>query len=150
MEHHVYSVQIVIFCLINSFYILKTILLLDGVHQIGKSCSKQHLYKNIQIIRKNKRTNKICPKCHKSRKKDSSLLSSQYINKLPSILIFALSPWIDINKCLKFDVSNSSKEYILKGIIYSNSDHFTVRLIDENLNVWYHDGQTTGSFCQRE
>ena len=98
----------------------------------------------------NKRTNKICPKCRKSSKKDSSLLSSQYINKLPSILIFALAPWIDINKCLKFDVSNSSKEYILKGIIYSNSDHFTARLIDENLNVWYHDGQTTGSFCQRE
>jgi hypothetical protein len=65
-------------------------------------------------------------------------------------LIFSLAPWIDINKCLSFDISNISKEYILKGVIYSNRDHFTVRLIDDTLNVWYHDGQTTRSICQKE
>jgi hypothetical protein len=65
-------------------------------------------------------------------------------------LIFALAPWIDINKSLTFDVSNSSKEYILKGIIYSNRHHFTARLIDKDLNIWYHDGQITRSFCRKE
>jgi hypothetical protein len=47
------------------------------------------------------------------------------------------------------DISNSKKEYIL-GIIYSNGNHFTARLVDESLTVWYHDGQTTRSLCRRE
>jgi len=101
-------------------------------------------YLNYKIKIKNKRTNNCCPKC------DNLLYNTQYIDDLPSVLIFSLAPWIDINKCLSFDISNISKEYILKGVIYSNRDHFTVRLIDDTLNVWYHDGQTTRSICQKE
>ena len=107
-------------------------------------------YLNFKINKNNHKSNKICPNCRKSKKKDVPLYLTQYINELPAILIFALAPWIDINKTLVFDVSNSSKKYILKGIIYTNGNHFTARLIDEYLNVWYHDGQTTYSLCQRE
>jgi hypothetical protein len=39
------------------------------------------------------------------------------------------------------------KKYILKGIIYSNGDHFTVKLVDANLIVWHHNGQVTQSLC---
>jgi hypothetical protein len=111
--------------------------------KLSQSASIQS-YLNYKLIKKNERTHKFCPKCH------NLLYNTQYINELPSVLIFSLAPWIDINKGLTFDVLNSSKEYILKGIIYSNRHHFTARLIDENLNVWYHDGQTTRSLCQRE
>jgi hypothetical protein len=93
---------------------------------------------------------KFAPNAAKKHKKNLSLYNTQTINVLPSVLIFALAPWIDINKRLMFDVSNSSKVYVLKGIIYSNDHHFTARLIDGNLNVWFHDGQTTRSFCQKE
>lgn len=106
-------------------------------------------YLNYKISKKKEKTKKACLKCRDSNKQ-ISLYITRYINELPTILIFALAPWIDINRCLEFDVSNSSKKYILKGIIYSNGDHFTARLIDENLNVWYHDGQTTRSLCQKE
>ena len=101
-------------------------------------------YLDYKINKIGEKTNKICPKCR------FSLYKTQYINELLSLLIFALAPWIDINKRLTFDVSHSSKEYILKGIIYSNNHHFTARLIDENLNVWYHDGQITRSLCRKE
>ena len=64
--------------------------------------------------------------------------------------MFSLDSWIDINQRLQFHVSNLTKSYILKGIIYLNGNHFTSQLIDENLIVWYHDGQTTQCFCQEE
>jgi hypothetical protein len=107
-------------------------------------------YLNYKLIKNDEKTAKICPECRKKHKKNLSLYNTQTINVLPSILIFALAPWIDINKRLTFDVLNSSKVYVLKGIIYSNNHHFTARLIDGNLNVWFHDGQTTRSFCQKE
>jgi hypothetical protein len=65
-------------------------------------------------------------------------------------LLFALAPWIKIDDSLIFNIKNSSKCYILKGIIYTNGHHFTSRLIDKNFNIWYHDGQTTQSHCQKE
>ena len=102
-------------------------------------------YLNYKVFKKGERSNKFCPKCY-----CSLLYNTQYIEALPSILIFSLAPWIEINECLIFDVSNISKEYNLKGVIYSNRNHFTTRLIDDSLNVWFHDGQTTHSLCWRE
>lgn len=106
-------------------------------------------YVDFKILREKEKTKRSCPECYKSHE-NSPLYTTQYINELPTILIFAIAFWIDINRCLQFKVSNTSKEYILKGIIYSNGDHFTARLIDEELNVWYHDGQVTRSLCQKE
>ncbi|KAF8802855.1 hypothetical protein BYT27DRAFT_7226214 [Phlegmacium glaucopus] len=107
-------------------------------------------YINFKVNKKNKKTHKNCPKCFRFTKKNFPLYNTQYINKLPPILIFALVPWIDINNSPTFNISNSSKHYILKGIIYTNGNHFTTRLIDKIFNVWYHDGQTTHSLCQKE
>jgi hypothetical protein len=42
------------------------------------------------------------------------------------------------------------KKNILKGIIYSNCDHFTVKLVDAYLIVWHHNGQVTQSLCRKE
>ncbi|KAF8811513.1 hypothetical protein BYT27DRAFT_7089391, partial [Phlegmacium glaucopus] len=38
----------------------------------------------------------------------------------------------------------------LKGIIYTNGNHFTTKLVDKKFIIWYHDGQMTRSNCQRE
>ena len=108
------------------------------------------IYLDYKVIKKDEVTNRICLECRNVVKKDFPLYKTQYITELPTVLIFALAPWIDINQNLRFHVSNSIKEYILKGIIYSNGNHFTARLVDESLTVWYHDGQTTRSLCQRE
>ena len=82
--------------------------------------------------------------------KTHTVCHNKCLNKLPAILIFALAPWIDINNLLTFNVSGTLKHYILKGIIYTNGNHFTARLIDKDFIIWYHDGQTTHSVCQRE
>jgi hypothetical protein len=107
-------------------------------------------YLNYKTIIKNKLTNKTCLRCRNDVGKDFPLYNTRYINELPTVLIFAIAPWIEINQRLHFHVSNTVKEYILKGIIYSNENHFTARVIDESHTVWYHDGQTTRSFCQKE
>ena len=33
----------------------------------------------------------------------------------------------------------------LKGIVYSEGNHYTSHLVDWNMRIWYHDGATTGS-----
>ena len=122
----------------------------------SKDCEKMEqqasiqTYLNYKIIKNGEKSAKFCPKCRKNHKIFLSLYNTQKIDALPSIMIFALAPWIDINKRLTFEISNSSKDYVLKGIIYSNDHHFTARLVDGNLNVWFHDGQTTRSVCRRE
>ena len=107
-------------------------------------------YLNFKIIKNKEKTNKVCPNCLRSNKKYSQLCTTQQINKLPAILIFVIAPWIDINVSLMFNTSGSSKKYILKGVIYTNGSHFTARIIDKYFTIWYHDGQTTQSLCQRE
>ena len=107
-------------------------------------------YLNYKIIKKDKVTDMFCLRCRNDLNKNFLLYNTRYISELSTILIFAIAPWININQCLQFHVSNSVKQYILKGIIYTNENHFTARLIDKNHNVWYHDGQTTRSFCQKE
>ena len=107
-------------------------------------------YLNFKLIKKDERTKIFCLECHNSIGKYFSLCETQYLDELPSVLIFALAPWIDINKYLEFDVSNLLKKYILKAIIYSNGDHFTVKLVDKNLTVWHHDGQVTRSICRKD
>jgi hypothetical protein len=106
-------------------------------------------YLKFKISKKLEKSSKTCPECQKSNQ-NFPLYTTQYSNALPTILIFALAPWIDINRCLQFNVLHYSKKYILKGIIYSNNNHFTARLIDENLNVWHHNGQTTCSLFKKE
>ena len=116
---------------------------------LQKTASVQR-YLNYKLIKNDEITKNICLICCNLIKKDFTLYNTQYIDKLLLILIFALVSWIDINKYLEFNVSNSLKKYILKGIIYSNHDHFTVKLVDENLIIWHHDGQVTQSICQKK
>ena len=107
-------------------------------------------YLDYKIIKKNEKTNKICLKCRNDIQKDFPMYNTLYIKDLPTVLIFAIATWIDINQCIQFHVSNSIKEYILKGIIYWNDNHFIARLIDGDFTVWFHDGQTTRSLCRKE
>ena len=145
-------------CLNCKFSINKQFTYLQGYTAVGWSSADQislqtasvQRFLNYKIFKINERTNYFCPNCRKFKNKELSLYNTQYVNELPAVLIFALAPWIDISQCLTFDVSNGSKTYVLKGIIYSNNHHFTARLIDNNLSVWYHDGQATRSLCQRE
>ena len=146
-------------CLNWNFTVLKPYSYLQAYTAVGWCSSDyeklQHKatiqqYLNYKIIKKLEQTNKTCPSCFRSEKKKISLHTTQYINELPAILIFALAPWIDLNISLTFNVSGCSKKINLKRIIYNNGNHFTARLIDKKFIVWYHNGQTTHSLCQRE
>ncbi|KAJ7200564.1 hypothetical protein GGX14DRAFT_400561 [Mycena pura] len=35
-------------------------------------------------------------------------------------------------------------KYVLRAAIYWGSDHYTVRIIEDNGNLWYHDAIETG------
>ena len=126
---------------------------------VGWNSSERDILQNVasiqefldyKIIKKDEITNETCQKCRHFLRKDFPLYNTQCINELPTVLIFSVASWIDINQHLHFDVSNTRKEYILKGIIYWNGNHFTAKLVDEGLTVWYHDGQTTRSLCRKE
>jgi len=141
-------------CLHCNLSIEKQLTYLQDYTAVGWSSSdKENLqhsasiqsYLDYKVIKRNDRSDIICPEC-----RNRPFYSTQYIDELPTILIFVFAPWIVINKNLKFDVSNHLKEYILKGVIYTNRNHFTAKLIDRNLNVWFHDGQMTRSLCRRE
>ena len=103
-------------------------------------------YLNYKLIKNNEITN-ICLICCNLIKKDFPLYNTQYIDKLPLILIFALASWIDINKYLEFNVSNSLKKIHFKGNHMLKSWSFYCRA------CWwksYHDGQVTQSICLNE
>ncbi|KAF8575669.1 hypothetical protein K439DRAFT_1305226, partial [Ramaria rubella] len=38
----------------------------------------------------------------------------------------------------------------LAGVIYFGSEHFTARIVDHGMKVWYHDGITTKRSCTYE
>ena len=107
----------------------------------GKASIQEIL--NYKINEKDAVGNKSCLRCHGNLNKEFPLYETRYVDELPAVLVFGKAPWVDINQHIQFHVSNSVKEYILKGIIYTNEHHFTARLIDKNHTVWYHDGQIT-------
>jgi hypothetical protein len=45
---------------------------------------------------------------------------------------------------MTLNVDNNNIVYSLVRAIYLGNEHFTVRIIDSNSNVWFHDGITTG------
>jgi len=107
-------------------------------------------YLNFKIFKYNDKTDKFCPNCFRSIKKNIPLYTTQFLNKLPAILVFSVAPWIDIDDTLTFNVSTSLKYYMLKAIIYTNGHHFTARLIDKSYTTWYYDGQCTSTLCEKQ
>ena len=69
----------------------------------------------------------------------------------PEILMFSLNvTGIAISKTVKLRGSNNKDTVLpLKGIVYSGNFHFTCRIVSDK-DVWFHDGMTTRSTCQRE
>jgi Helitron helicase-like domain at N-terminus/PIF1-like helicase len=69
----------------------------------------------------------------------------------PEIMMFSLNvTGIAISKTVKLRGSNNKDTVLpLKGIVYSGNFHFTCRIVSDK-NVWFHDGMTTKSTCQKE
>ena len=145
-------------CLNCHFTVQKPYSYLQDYTSVGWSASDfQNLhtttiqqYCNLKIYKHQEQTNKFCPNCLRHNKIKCPIYTTQHIHKLPTILIFAIAPWVNIDDSLIFNVSGSYKKYTLKGIIYTNGNHFTARLIDNNSIIWYHDGQSTRSLCQKD
>jgi hypothetical protein len=73
----------------------------DDLQQIA--CVQRYL--NYKLVKNDESTKNICLICCNLVKKNFPLYNTQYIDELPLILIFALVPWIVINKsyCLHHD-----------------------------------------------
>ena len=57
---------------------------------------------------------------------------------------------IAISKTVKLRGSNNKDTVLLlKGIVYSGNFHFTCQIVSDK-DVWFHDGMTTRSTCERE
>ncbi|TDL15283.1 hypothetical protein BD410DRAFT_732934 [Rickenella mellea] len=71
--------------------------------------------------------------------------------RLPSILaldVYAQNT--SISHKLTWKIWDDTKTLRLAGIIYLGNAHFTARIIDQNQNVWWHDGMTTKNKCINE
>ncbi|KAK7026337.1 hypothetical protein R3P38DRAFT_2625896 [Favolaschia claudopus] len=85
-------------------------------------------------------TDKSCPMC------GSRLTCFSVPTRAPPILHFDLCTDTTIDTSVNITVDNERVEYALRGVIYSGTNHFTARMID-NGYVWYHDGMETGRAC---
>ncbi|KAH6907191.1 hypothetical protein BKA70DRAFT_1104961 [Coprinopsis sp. MPI-PUGE-AT-0042] len=56
----------------------------------------------------------------------------------------------DVSRIVEINTESGPIRLTLKGIIYYSAEHFTVRLIDRESNIWFHDGMTCGSQAIRE
>jgi hypothetical protein len=51
---------------------------------------------------------------------------------------------LEISKTARVTIGQAQHTYILRGVIYFGSDHFTSIFVDEINEAWYHDGIVTG------
>jgi hypothetical protein len=68
----------------------------------------------------------------------------------PELLMFSLNvTGISISKTVRIKGADNKDTMLpLKGIVYSGNFHFTSRIVSDK-NVWFHDGMTTKSKCQK-
>jgi hypothetical protein len=83
-----------------------------------------------------------CHRCPEIRLLDREM---QVTQDMPSILIFELADkHIMPDLTLRISSLHMSNVYILRGLIYHGSNHFTSRVVDLQGQVWYNDGAVTG------
>ncbi|KAI0351714.1 hypothetical protein OH77DRAFT_1410608 [Trametes cingulata] len=69
-------------------------------------------------------------------------------------LVVELQPGtnISIDRELRFQHTDTTQDsiWMLCGVVYLGSNHFTARYISDSGMAWYHDGASTGSLCTPE
>jgi Helitron helicase-like domain at N-terminus/PIF1-like helicase len=78
----------------------------------------------------------------------ASVSRTAYLDEIPSVIALETQA----RPSVQFRLSHSlgAINYRLKGLIYWGEFHFVSRIIDNNGQVWFHDGMTTGSSCEWE
>ncbi|KAI0349497.1 hypothetical protein OH77DRAFT_1464029 [Trametes cingulata] len=87
--------------------------------------------------------------CHACR--SLSGLSTQ-LNSAPPLLVLEVANvnQLDPNTSLSLPVAGQLREWALRGVIYHGRNHFTARYLSADAHVWYHDGASTGQYCNAE
>jgi hypothetical protein len=85
------------------------------------------------------RTNRQCSEC------SGEMLKNTYVEDAPQLLILHI-PYTDVKISQK--IKFAGKSLCLRGVVYYGNHHYTSRIIDEDRNVWFHDGISTGSSSQ--
>ncbi len=69
------------------------------------------------------------------------LVISKTFHIMPTILILHLGmQQMIISQTIVIQLDSGTHTYILKGMMYYGSYHFTSQFVDKNNGVWYHDG----------
>jgi hypothetical protein len=78
----------------------------------------------------------VCPDCI------SPLQDIISYHHIPKLLLFSIGDnQIAISKTINIRTGMNVEKFYLKGIIYHGGFHFTSRIIKDDGNVWFHDGQ---------
>ena len=77
---------------------------------------------------------------------DTLLMKHTVFVQTPPLLVFDLSNGlvVSIEPILWILCGGNRVQYVLRGIIYFDNQHFTERIITSTGMVWYHDGIFTG------
>lgn len=94
---------------------------------------------------KSLRVHTPCPHCR------LNLQMSKTFNTLPRVIIIHLGVQsMQISHTINVHLPSGNYTYHLKGMIYFGNFHFTSQFVDNNRNIWYHDGIETGRTCTFE
>ena len=81
-------------------------------------------------------SSQFCPECL------HPLINAITYNNFPDLLIFAVGGSnIEMSKYIKISTNDWRRRFHLKGIVYHRGFHFVSRIVREDGNVWFHDGQ---------
>ncbi len=94
---------------------------------------------------KTQRISTPCTVCTKA------LVNINSFNFIPNLFVLHLgSQKMIISHTIVAPFSERSYTYKLRGMIYFGSAHFTSQYVDQNEDVWYHDGIETVHTCQSQ
>ena len=85
----------------------------------------------------------VCPSCAKDIHTTTELIAPPPMLLLERTSFGVLLPQLTIS----LPVNLHAHIWKLRAVIYCNNSHFVCRYIDNNWNVWYHDGASTGRYC---
>ena len=84
----------------------------------------------------------ICENCNQN------LMTYTNFHKVPAVIALDIyAQKTSISHKLTFKIWDDVKALNLAGIVYLGDEHFTARIIEQNKNMWWHDGITTKSNC---
>lgn len=96
-------------------------------------------------------TQHLCPTCSK-KGLSCNLAVSVYMQRMPYLNFLRININFEgctIDEQLAYQGDGIEYTYHPRGVIYSGQGHFVCRIVDNQRDIWFHDGMTTRSSCKK-